>query len=90
MQLFAKDCGDIQGVDCINACYGGTAALFNAYQWIESSTFYNGKLAMVVAADIAVYAKGNARPTGGAGAVVIVVGPSSPIYIKPSNKTFHT
>ena len=30
---------DIEGVDCINACYGGTAALFNAINWIESSSW---------------------------------------------------
>ena len=30
---------DIEGVDCINACYGGTAALFNAVNWIESSAW---------------------------------------------------
>ena len=29
--------GNVEGVDCKNACYGGTAALFNAINWIESS-----------------------------------------------------
>lgn len=38
MQLFAEcQNSDIEGVDTINACYGGTAALFNAVNWIESS-----------------------------------------------------
>lgn len=38
MRLFA-DSGntDVEGIDTTNACYGGTAALFNAVQWIESS-----------------------------------------------------
>ena len=36
---------------------------------------------MVVAADIAVYAKGTARPTGGAGAVAMLVGPNAPLVI---------
>ena len=35
----------------------------------------------MVAADIAVYAKGNARPTGGAGAVAMLVGPNAPLVI---------
>ena len=40
MQLF-EDSGntDIEGIDTTNACYGGTAALFNAVNWIESSAW---------------------------------------------------
>jgi len=43
MQLFA-DQGNtaVEGVDNINACYGGTAAIFNAIHWIESS-FWDGR-----------------------------------------------
>lgn len=33
-------------------------------------------------ADIAVYASGNARPTGGAGAVAMLIGPHAPITIE--------
>lgn len=40
----------------INACYGGTAALLNALAWVESSG-WDGRYAIVVAADIAVYAE---------------------------------
>ncbi|XP_046405814.1 hydroxymethylglutaryl-CoA synthase 1-like isoform X2 [Ischnura elegans] len=68
----------IEGIDTTNACYGGTAALFNAISWIESSA-WDGRLAIVVAADIALYAKGNARPTGGAGAVAMLIGPDAPL-----------
>lgn len=35
----------------------------------------------MVAGDIAMYAKGNARPTGGAGAVAMLVGPNAPLVI---------
>lgn len=40
MQLF-QDSGntDVEGIDTTNACYGGTAALFNAVNWIESSSW---------------------------------------------------
>ena len=64
MDLF-KDSGntDIEGVHATNACYGGTASLFHAIDWIESSS-WDGRYALVVAADIAVYASGPARPTG--------------------------
>lgn len=33
----------------------------------------------MVAGDIAVYATGSARPTGGAGAVAMLVGPNAPL-----------
>ena len=62
-----------QGTDCINACYGSTAALLNAVDWIESAA-WDGRLAIVVAADIATYAPGPARPTGGCGAVALLIG----------------
>jgi len=71
----------VEGIDTTNACYGGTAALFNALSWIESSA-WDGRLAIVVAADIAIYAKGNARPTGGAGAVAMLVGPDASLVIE--------
>ncbi|KAK5652725.1 hypothetical protein OQA88_9578 [Cercophora sp. LCS_1] len=81
MQLFG-DNTNIEGVDTINACYGGTNALFNAVNWVESSA-WDGRDAIVVAGDIALYAKGNARPTGGAGAVALLVGPDAPVVIEP-------
>lgn len=79
MQLFEPfGVTDLEGVDATNACYGGTAALFNSIAWVESSA-WNGRYALVVAADIAVYAKGAARPTGGAGAIAMLVGPNAPL-----------
>lgn len=110
MQLF-EDSGntDVEGVDTTNACYGGTAALFNAVNWVESSSwdgelmlcctsftcvylksplFFTscflsvGRYALVVAGDIAVYATGSARPTGGAGAVAMLVGPNAPLVFE--------
>lgn len=81
MQLFEPHgCTDIEGIDTTNACYGGTAALLNAIAWVESSS-WDGRYALVVAADIAVYAEGNARPTGGAGAVAMLVGPNAPLVM---------
>ncbi|KAI1444424.1 hydroxymethylglutaryl-CoA synthase [Annulohypoxylon stygium] len=81
MQLFGENT-NIEGVDTVNACYGGTNALFNTLNWLESSA-WDGRDAIVVAGDIALYAKGNARPTGGAGAVAMLVGPNAPIVIEP-------
>ncbi|XP_027205854.2 hydroxymethylglutaryl-CoA synthase isoform X2 [Dermatophagoides pteronyssinus] len=81
MDLF-KDSGntDIEGIHATNACYGGTASLFHAIDWIESSN-WDGRYALVVAADIAVYASGAARPTGGCGAVAMLIGPNSAIIL---------
>lgn len=43
MQLF-RDSGntDVEGIDTTNACYGGTASLFNAAAWVESSAWDGG------------------------------------------------
>jgi len=89
MQLF-EDCGNsnVEGVDTTNACYGGTAALFNSVNWIESSS-WDGRLALLVAGDIAVYATGNARPTGGAGAVAMLVGPNAPLAFERGLRVSH-
>ncbi|KUI55693.1 Hydroxymethylglutaryl-CoA synthase [Cytospora mali] len=81
MQLFG-DNTNIEGIDTINACYGGTNAFFNSVNWIESSA-WDGRDAIVVAGDIALYAKGNARPTGGAGCVAMLVGPNAPVVAEP-------
>ena len=64
---------DIEGATIVNACYGGTAAILNTFLWVESDG-WDGRYAIVVAADIASYARGPARPTCGAGAVAVLIG----------------
>ncbi|EIW58587.1 hydroxymethylglutaryl-CoA synthase [Trametes versicolor FP-101664 SS1] len=83
MDFFA-DAGntDIEGVDSKNACYGSTAALFNAVNWVESSS-WDGRNAIVVGGDIAIYAEGSGRPTGGAGAFAMLIGPNAPLAVEP-------
>ncbi|CAN8027847.1 unnamed protein product [Ixodes persulcatus] len=89
MQLFEESGNtDIEGVDTTNACYGGTAALFNAAAWVESSA-WDGRYALVVAADIAAYAIGPARPTGGAGAVAMLVGPNAALILEQGVRASH-
>ncbi|MCJ1333988.1 3-hydroxy-3-methylglutaryl coenzyme A synthase [Thelotrema lepadinum] len=83
MQLFESSGNtNVEGVDTVNACYGGTNALFNAINWVESSA-WDGRNAIVVAGDIALYSKGSARPTGGAGCVAMLVGPDAPLVFEP-------
>lgn len=89
MQLFEESGNtNIEGIDTTNACYGGTQALFNSVAWIESSS-WDGRLAIVVAADIAVYAAGNARSTGGAGAIAMLVGPNAPLVMERGMRSVH-
>ena len=79
MQLFEPSGNtSIGGIDNLNACYGGTNAIFNAVNWIESSS-WDGRNAIVVAGDIALYDQINARPTGGAGCVAMLLGPNAPL-----------
>lgn len=42
MPLFGQNTC-IEGVDCKNACYGGTQALFHAVDWIYSRYEFEGK-----------------------------------------------
>lgn len=50
-----QECGnsDIEGVDSTNACYGGTAALLNCVNWVESNS-WDGRYGLVVCTDSAV------------------------------------
>jgi len=81
MQLFEESGNhDVEGVDYLNACYAGTAGLFDAISWMESED-WDGRRAIVVCADIAEYEEGPARPTGGAGAVAMLIGPDPVIEL---------
>lgn len=80
---------DMEGVTNVNACYGGTAALFNSIAWVESSE-WDGRYALVVCGDIAVYEAGSARPTGGCGVVAMLIGPDAPLALEPGVRATHT
>ncbi|HSP19389.1 MAG TPA: hydroxymethylglutaryl-CoA synthase family protein [Myxococcaceae bacterium] len=59
--------------DVQHACYGGTAALMGAAEWIASGVA-GGKSAIVICSDIARYGvKTAGEPTQGAGAVAMLV-----------------
>ena len=87
-ELFGSNV-DVEGVTSTNACYGGTAALFNSAAWVESSA-WDGRYAVVVTGDIAVYAPGPARPTGGGGAVAMLVGPDAPLVLSGPRASYST
>lgn len=80
----------LEGIDTVNACYGGTSALFNAVNWVESRS-WDGRDAIVVASDIALYREPASRPTGGAGCVAMLVGPKAVLSLEPGLRgTFMT
>lgn len=56
-----------------HACYGGTAGVLSACEWIASGA-NRGKKALIIASDIARYPQGSpGEPTQGAGAAAMVV-----------------
>ena len=57
-------------------------------QWLIRHSLFAGRLAIVIAADIAVYAAGSARSTGGAGAVAMLVGPDAPLVMERGKDVF--
>ncbi|CAB1102703.1 unnamed protein product [Ectocarpus sp. CCAP 1310/34] len=89
MPLLGASNTDVEGVTSYNACYGGSAALFNSVAWVESSE-WDGRYALVVCGDIAVYEAGPARPTGGCGAVAMLVGPDAPLVLEPGLRSTHS
>lgn len=65
--------GAIRSYEVKHACYGGTVALRNALEWRLSGAA-RGKAALVIAADVALYAPLDpGEPTQGAGAVAMIV-----------------
>jgi hydroxymethylglutaryl-CoA synthase len=89
MSLFEESGNtDVEGTTTVNACYGGTAALLNALMWVDSGS-WDGRFALVIAADIAVYAEGPARPTGGCGAVAMLIGRNAPLTVNLRTRATH-
>jgi hydroxymethylglutaryl-CoA synthase len=65
--------GRLRSYEVKHACYGGTAAIRQATEWVASGAA-RGKAALVVAADVALYAPEDpGEPTQGAGAAAMIV-----------------
>jgi hydroxymethylglutaryl-CoA synthase len=64
---------DCRSFETKHACYGGTAGLLNALDWIASGSA-RGRKALVVCTDVARYALSSpGEPTQGAGAVALII-----------------
>lgn len=75
------------GATSLNACYGATNALLNTLNWITSAS-WDGRYGIAVATDVAVYEEGPARPTGGVGAVAMLISNRPKIAISPIRASY--
>lgn len=73
---------DIHGSESKGACFAGTQSIVNAANWVRSNYALRKQNAIVICADIAVYASGPARCTGGAGAIAFLIGPDAPLVLE--------
>jgi hydroxymethylglutaryl-CoA synthase len=63
----------VRSYEVKHACYGGTVALRQAVEWKLSGNC-KGKAALVIAADVAMYASNHSgEPTQGAGAIALII-----------------
>lgn len=95
MSIFG-DNTDLEGIDNVHACYGGTAALLNSLYWLESNKVHSKgndkqRYAIVVCGDVSTYKEKNARPSGGAGAVALLLSANddAPLQVDLSKKASH-
>jgi len=65
------------------ACYWPACDADNACPTCPFLSAWDGRYALVVCGDIAVYEAGPARPTGGCGAVAMLIGPDAPLVLEP-------
>ena len=76
-------CSGVAGFQCIlMICWVSVRC------WLIHN-FPLSRFALVVASDSAVYARGAARPTGGAGAVALLIGPHAPLIMERGLRASH-
>jgi len=95
MEIFGENT-DVEGIDNVHACYGGTSALLNSVYWLEANKNMSQKnkkqqYAIVVCGDVSTYKEKAARPSGGAGAVAMLLSANgdAPLQIDLSKKASH-
>lgn len=77
--------GQIRAYEVKHACYGGTVALRQAIEWHLAGNA-KGKAALVIAADVAMYApEHSGEPTQGAGAVAMIIEAPTIAAINPQS-----
>ena len=80
--------GTVRSYEVKHACYGGTLALRQALEWKWSGAG-NGKAALVIASDVALYSLGDpGEPTQGAGAVAMIIDEPSVAAVSATSYPF--
>jgi hydroxymethylglutaryl-CoA synthase len=85
MQLF-PDNPELEGVDNISACYGGTAALLNTIAWLRSGAA-GKRYGIVVATDTAYMDSADVGWLG-SGAMAMLIGPEPAIEIRSEHVSY--
>ena len=83
----ASDRHDVEGADTVNACYGGTNALFSTTSWMQGEA-WTGCYGIVVCSDPAVHPDPAQLAGVGASAVSLLAGPHSCLALEPRRTTF--
>lgn len=77
--------GNIRAYEVKHACYSGTVAVRQAIEWLLAGNA-KGKAALVIAADVAMYApQHSGEPTQGAGAVAMIIDQPTIAAINPQS-----
>lgn len=80
--------GAVRSYEVKHACYGGTLALRQALEWKWSGAG-DGKAALVIASDVALYAPSDpGEPTQGAGAVAMIIDEPLVASVSPTSFAF--
>ncbi len=80
--------GAIRSYEVKHACYGGTLAIRQATEW-KLAGIAPKKAALVIAADISMYADNDpGEPTGGAGAIALIIDQPDIALIHPQSFAF--
>jgi len=75
----------VEGVDTYNACYGGTAAMLNCMNWVQSYS-HDGRFALAMSTDIA-DAPAGYRFMCGAASIAMLVGVDAPMRMNRERQT---
>jgi len=88
MALFeGDDHHSVEGIDTINACYGGTNALFNTTNWLQSQA-WKCAYGAVVCSDPAIHPDPAHISSIGASAISIVVASQAALFLRKGRTTF--
>ena len=78
---------NVEGADTYNACYGGTNALLNTVNWVQSRS-WKDQYGVVVCSDPAVHPQMEGLAGIGASSISMLVGSSAPMVLRTGRVTY--